>query len=106
MPTITKAGVPQTVITTFDVTPGTCADLQELLQDAYAKVISKQHGFIGGAVHVNDAETRVCSYSQWQSREDFQAMLRIPEMRRRNREINELCKGFAPCMYDVVSTYD
>lgn len=106
MPTISKNGAPQTVITTFDVTPGTCADLQEQLQDAYAKVISKQQGFIGGAIHVNDAETRVCSYSQWQRREDFQAMLRTPEMRKRNRKINELCKGFAPVMYDVVDAYN
>ena len=106
MPTITKNGAPQTVITTFDVTPGTCMDLQELLQDAYATVISKQPGFIGGAIHVNDAETRVCSYSQWQKREDFQAMLRTEEMRKRNRKINELCKGFSPVMYDVVDTYN
>ena len=106
MPNITKGGAPQTVITTFDVTPGTCADLQELLQDAYAEVIKNQHGFIGGAIHVNDAETRICSYSQWQNREDFQAMLRTPEMRRRNRKINELCKGFEPVMYDVVASYD
>ncbi|WP_457648594.1 antibiotic biosynthesis monooxygenase family protein [Profundibacter sp.] len=106
MPNITKDGAPQTVITTFDVTPGTCADLQELLQEAYDEVIKNQHGFIGGAIHVNDAETRVCSYSQWQNREDFQAMLRIPEMRRRNRRINELCKGFEPVMYDVVASYD
>lgn len=106
MLTISKDGVPQTVITTFDVTPGTCADLQDLLQAAYAEVISKEHGFIGGAVHVNDAQTRVCSYSQWQSRKDFQAMLRTPEMRRRNRMISDLCKGFSPCMYDVVGAYD
>ena len=106
MPKITSDKSIQTVITTFDVTPGTCGDLQEALQDAYAQVICKQHGFIGGAIHVNDAETRICSYSQWRKREDFQAMLRTPEMRRRNRKINELCKGFAPVMYDVVDTYD
>ena len=102
---ITKDRSVQTVITTFDVTPGTCVDLQEALSEAYEQVISKQHGFIGGAIHVNDAETRVCSYSQWKKREDFQAMLRTPEMRRRNRRIHELCKGFAPVMYDVVETF-
>ncbi len=105
MPKITEDKSLQTVITTFEVTPGTCGDLQEALSQAYAEVISKQHGFIGAAIHVNDAETRICSYSQWHKREDFQSMLRTPEMRRRNRKINELCKGFEPVMYDVVATF-
>ncbi|MGR3344081.1 MAG: antibiotic biosynthesis monooxygenase family protein, partial [Paracoccaceae bacterium] len=54
---------------------------------------------------VNDAQTRIASYSQWRKREDFLAMLRTSEMRIRNRRINELCKSFAPVMYDVVGTY-
>ncbi len=105
MPKIIRGAELQTVITTFEVTPGTCDDLLELLQSAYDEVIRHQHGFIGAAIHANDARTRICSYSQWQRREDFQAMLRTPEMRRRNRKINELCKGFAPVMYDVEAVY-
>ncbi|MGE4327674.1 MAG: antibiotic biosynthesis monooxygenase, partial [Pseudodonghicola sp.] len=38
-------------------------------------------------------------------REDFQAMLRTPEMRRRNRAINDLCKSFEPVMYEVAATF-
>ncbi|MCR8722683.1 antibiotic biosynthesis monooxygenase family protein [Frigidibacter sp. ROC022] len=95
----------QTVITTFDVTPGTCQDLVEALSSAHAEVISKCPGFLGSALHVNDAQTRVASYSQWTSRNDFQAMLRLPEMRERNRRLNELCKSFEPVMYEVAVTY-
>jgi hypothetical protein len=51
---------------------------------------------------MNDAMTRICNYSQWRAREDYQAMLRTPEMRARNREINTLCRGFEPVMYEVV----
>lgn len=91
----------QTVITTFEVTPGTCADLLTLLRASCAEVISKKTGYIASALHVNDAQTRIANYSQWQRREDFQAMLRSDEMRARNREINDLCKSFAPVMYDV-----
>jgi quinol monooxygenase YgiN len=91
----------QTVLTTFEVTPGTCQDVLDLLTEAYRDVISKQPGFISAALHVNDAQTRIANYSQWQRREDFQAMLRSDEMRARNRRINELCKGFEPVMYDV-----
>lgn len=95
----------QTVITTFEVTPGTAQDLLDALSDAYEHVISKSTGFVGGAIHVNDAQTRVANYSQWHRREDFQAMLRSDEMRKRNRIINEMCKSFEPVMYDVLHTF-
>ncbi|MFO7757174.1 MAG: antibiotic biosynthesis monooxygenase family protein [Roseovarius sp.] len=105
MPQIAEAPGHQTVITTFEVTPGTCQDLTDLLTVAYRDVISHQPGFIAGALHVNDARTRIAIYSQWRSREDFQAMLRSDEMRARNREINGLCRTFEPVMYDVVGCF-
>jgi len=105
MPTITQGADLQTVITTFEMTPGTCQDLLEALSDAYAAFISKQPGFLGAALHVNDAQTRIANYSQWRRREDFLAMLRSGEMRRRNREISALCKSFEPVMYEVVDSY-
>lgn len=95
----------QTVLTTFEVTPGTCQDLLDLLTDAYREVISKQPGFISAGLHVNDAQTRIANYSQWRARGDFQAMLRTEEMRARNRRINELCKSFEPVMYDVAAVF-
>lgn len=105
MPSIDKSAECQTVITTFETTPGTCQDLLEALQDAYGQFISKQPGFLGAGLHVNDAQTRIANYSQWKRREDFQAMLRTEEMRKRNRAINELCKSFEPVMYDVAEVY-
>ncbi|MFT7136521.1 MAG: quinol monooxygenase YgiN, partial [Akkermansiaceae bacterium] len=59
----------QTIITTFECSPGTCSDLLDLLKAAYAEFISKQPGFIGAGPHVNDAETRVANYSQWEDRD-------------------------------------
>ena len=106
MPKIATSQDTQTVITTFEMTPGTCQDLMDELTEAYDAFISKQPGFISAGLHVNDAQTRIANYSQWQRREDFQAMLRSEEMRRRNRRINELCKSFEPVMYDVVATFD
>lgn len=103
MPTIKVDPSIQTVITTFEVTPGTCDDLLEELRKACNQFVSQQPGFIGAAMHVNDAQTRIANYTQWQSREAFQAMLRSDEMRAYNRVFNGLCKTFAPVMYDVVS---
>jgi quinol monooxygenase YgiN len=105
MPTISKDTHLQTVITTFEVTPGTCHDLMDELSAAYEDFIRHQPGFIAAGLHVNDAQTRIANYSQWQSREDFQAMLRTKEMRVRNRRFNDLCKSFEPVMYDVVENY-
>ncbi|MCB6178237.1 antibiotic biosynthesis monooxygenase [Rhodobacter sp. Har01] len=105
MPQISKDFQGQTVITTFDTTPAMAFDLMEALEAAYAECISKQPGFIAAGLHMNDARTRVCNYSQWQRREDFQAMLRTPEMRERNRHINELSKSYEPVMYEVVAAF-
>lgn len=105
MPTIAKNASVQTVITTFEMTPGTCQDLLEALTDAYAEFISKQPGFVAAGLHVNDAQTRIANYSQWERREDFLAMLRSSEMRERNRKINEMCKSFEPVMYEVAETF-
>lgn len=95
----------QTVISTFEMTPGTCADVLEALQDAYNYVIRHQPGFRSAAIHVNDAQTRISTYSQWRAREDFQAMLRTSEMRERNRAIAAMCARFEPVMYEVSATY-
>lgn len=99
---ITPGFTGQTVITTFEMTPATAHDLLEKLQAAYDEVIRHQPGFVAAGLHMNDAMTRICNYSQWKRREDYQAMLRTTEMRIRNREINTLCKGFEPVMYEVV----
>ncbi|PTX00397.1 antibiotic biosynthesis monooxygenase family protein [Pararhodobacter aggregans] len=95
----------QTVVTTFEMTPGTCSDVLEHLTDAYEQVIRHQPGFLGGAIHVNDAQTRISTYSRWQKRGDFQAMLRTPEMRERNRVIAGMCARFEPVMYEVAAVY-
>ncbi|MEM1078504.1 MAG: antibiotic biosynthesis monooxygenase family protein [Pseudomonadota bacterium] len=106
MPQISKSKDLQTVVTTFEVTPGTCQDLLEALTEAYASFISKQPGFISAGLHVNDAQTRIANYSQWVRRENFQAMLRTDEMRGRNREISALCRSFEPVLYDVAEVFD
>ncbi|QYZ68459.1 antibiotic biosynthesis monooxygenase family protein [Neotabrizicola shimadae] len=105
MPQITPEFDGQTVITTFEMTPATAHDVMEALQAAYAEFIRHQPGFLGAGLHMNDAMTRICNYSKWRRREDYQAMLRTPEMRERNRAIAALCKGFEPVMYEVAAVY-
>ncbi|GAA4220515.1 quinol monooxygenase YgiN [Sagittula marina] len=105
MPNITVSSDLQTVVTTFETSPGNCQDLLEALEDAYGKFISKQPGFVSAALHVNDAQTRIANYSQWRRREDFLAMLRAPEMRATNRTFNSLCRSFEPVLYEVAAVF-
>ena len=106
MPTIAKGAELQTVITTFEVNPGACQDLLDELRDAYDAFIRHQPGFLGAGLHVNDAQTRIANYSQWERREDFLAMLRSPEMREHNRRFAGLCARFEPVLYDVAAIFD
>ena len=105
MPDIRSDFDGQTVITTFEVTPGSAHDVLDALSEAYDRVIRHQPGYVSGAVHLNDAQTRIATYSQWRDRRDYQAMLRSPEMRERNRAINAMCRHFEPVMYEVIGTW-
>ncbi len=105
MPQIASPSSVQTVLTTFETSPGTCHDLLDALKDAYGEFISHQPGFVAAGLHVNDAQTRIANYSQWRRREDFMAMLRSDEMRARNRRFSELCRSFEPVMYDVAAVF-
>lgn len=105
MTNIAKDFQGQTVICTFDVTPGTAQDVLDALNAAYDQVISHQPGYVSGAVHLNDAQTRIATYSQWRDRRDYQAMLRNAEMRERNRVIHSMCRHFEPVMYEVIETW-
>ena len=105
MPEIATEFHGQTVITTFEMTPGTCHDLLDELTEAYEVFIRHQAGFLGAGLHVNDAQTRIANYSKWRDRKDFQAMLRTPEMRERNRRIAALCSRFEPVMYEVAAVF-
>lgn len=105
MTEITTAFTGQTVICTFEMTPATAQELIEALQDAYEHCIRHQPGFLGAGLHMNDAQTRIANYSKWEKREDYQAMLRSPEMIQRNRHIATLCRGFEPVMYEVMAAF-
>ncbi len=106
MPQIRKDAGLQTIITTFEVAPAECQALIDLLREACRDFVSKQPGFVSVALHVNDARTRIANYSQWRSREDFQALQRSDEMQAYLQRFLELAKDYQPVMYDVVMVAD
>lgn len=103
---ITKPSDVQTVILTYEVASGSCEPILETLSNAYENFIRTQPGFVAAAIHVNHAKTRVASYSQWESRDDFLAVLRSDEMQDVNRKLAVLSKGFEPVLYDVAALYE
>lgn len=93
----------QTVITTFETTPGACEDLLAAIQDAYETTFRKQPGFRSAKIHVNDARTRVAIRSAWDDRDAFKALLRSDAFRAHTRRIEPLHRGFEPVLYDVAA---
>ncbi len=102
---ITVGGAGQTVISTFETSPGDCATLLEMVQAAYHEFIRHQPGFLDAALHVNDARTRLAIYSRWAQRADFQAMLRSDEMQQRHRAFANHCTRYEPVLYEVSATF-
>lgn len=93
----------QTVITTFETTPGACEDLLAAVQDAYRKTFRRSPGFQSAKIHVNDAQTRVAIRSAWDDRDAFKALLRSDAFRAHTKAIAPFHQGFAPVLYDVVA---
>ena len=96
----------QTVLSTYETTPAECTALLSMLEAAYDEFIRHQPGFLGAALHVNDARTRIANYSRWDSREDFQAMLRSEEMQRRHQQLGQHYTRFEPVLYEVAKVVD
>lgn len=105
MPSISTTQPCQTVVTTFEVNPGQSQDLMHEITRAYDEFIRHQNGFLGAGLHINDAQTRIANYAQWERREDFQSMLRSNQMQVYTRRFAMLCQRFEPVLYDVEATY-
>ena len=106
MPNIDKDSEHQTVITTYEVVPENYPELLKQLQDAFQEFVRHQPGFVAGAIHSNDAQTRIANYTQWENRELFLTVLRTEEMCNRNKKFSELCKSFAPVLYEVSAVFE
>ena len=64
MPAISHDSTAQTVITTFETSPGQCDDLMDELRDAYAEFISRQPGFIGALGNLlGEAQVNIATFN-------------------------------------------
>lgn len=89
-----------TVINKFSVDPKNQKKLLEQLDDLRA-VVEKLPGFISANVHRSLDGTRVVSYAQWNTKENYQAVYMNSEAGRIIDEIKEIAK-FTWNIYEVI----
>ena len=102
MPTIDMDAQKITMINTLSVKPENVKALLDELIGGTKRTISKAPGFISASFHVNDNQTRVVNYAQWESRETFEAMLKREDVQPHIKKVSELAESFQRVIYTVV----
>jgi heme-degrading monooxygenase HmoA len=92
-----------TLINVFTVSPENQQRVVDILVNATETVIGKLPGYISANIHKSLDGTRVVNYAQWQSREAFEAMLKVPEVVPHMQEATKL-SAVEPHLYEVVFT--
>jgi len=93
-----------TVINKFSVEPENHKRLLQLLDDLRV-VVEKQLGFISANVHRSFEGSRIVSYAQWNTKEDYQAVYTNSDAKPILDEIKKISK-FSWNLYEVVYTSD
>ena len=91
-----------TVINKFSVEPENQKRLLQLLDDLRV-VVEKQPGFISANVHRSFEGTRIVSYAQWNTKENYQAVYTNSDANPILDEIKKISK-FSWNLYEVVYT--
>lgn len=93
-----------TVINVLTVEPERREELVALLRSTTEEVTARHAGYISTALHVNPPGNRVVNYSQWASREAFEAMVADPAAQERMQAVRRLALP-EPRHYEVVWTH-
>jgi heme-degrading monooxygenase HmoA len=101
MTTISREQDLVTLVNVFDVAPENQQRLVELLAGATETIMNKMPGYISANIHKSFDGTKVVNYAQWESREDFEAMLTNPEVRPHMGRVAEIAERFEPHLYEV-----
>jgi len=93
-----------TMINVLEVPPERQAELVAILETATAEVMRYLPGFISANIHRSFDGTRVATYAQWRSREDFERMLANPAAQAHIRDATAIAQA-APFLYRVSSVH-
>jgi heme-degrading monooxygenase HmoA len=81
-----------------------CILLIAVLIQATEEVMKKQPGYISANIHKSLDGTKVTNYAQWRTKEDFEAMLKNPEVQKHMEIAKDLSIRFEPFLYEVSYT--
>jgi hypothetical protein len=105
MPEIASDNKVITFINVFPTRPRDQAKLVELLVKAHEGTIKHRPGYVSTNIHRSVDGYLVVDYTQWERREDFEAMVRDPSVAPYFGPIGELTKGEQKA-YDVVFSHE
>jgi quinol monooxygenase YgiN len=94
-----------TLINTFTVEPERADELLAILSRVTEDTMRHLPGFVSANLHVSRDRRHVANYAQWQSQEDFDAMLKNPEAQPHFRAIAAIASSFDPILYDLRVTH-
>ena len=90
-----------TFINTFTVEPERAEALVEALKHSTEETFRRKKGFISVSLHMSRDHRRVVNYAQWQSKEDYVAAFRTPEVQAHIKEIASMAVSVDPVDYDL-----
>src|SRR5580704_14335503 len=90
-----------TFINTFTVEPDRAEALIQALKHSTEETFRSKKGFVSVNLHMSRDCKRVVNYAQWQSKEDYNAAFRTPEVQAHIKEIAALAVAFDPADYDL-----
>ncbi len=103
MITISTENKVVTLINVFTVKPDNQQKLVDMLVEATEKTMKKLPGFVSANIHKSADGVRVANYAQWQSWEDFEAMLKDPKATEHMKPIMEIAE-FDAHLYEVMES--
>lgn len=93
-----------TLINIFEVDKPTQEELVAALGDVTEQVMRHRPGFISANLHTSPDRTRVVSYAQWRSREDFEATMADPDTQSHLRRVSAVARG-TPHLHSVAAVH-
>jgi len=94
-----------TLVNVYEVEPEKQANLIGLLSEITEGTIRHQPGFISVCIHCSLDGTKVVNYSQWTSKEKFQAFMTKPETQAQLKKFAVLAKSVSPALYTVSAVH-
>lgn len=90
-----------TLINVFTVEPQDQQQLVDALVEATQSNLNQFPGFISANIHKSLDGTKVVNYAQWESRENYEAMLESPEVAPHLKQAADIALSFEPYLYEV-----